>query len=147
MPRLQRQPLQMPAPQEQKQINGLVAKIEAKTGLHISAIAIVGPASGCEDRHLAEVPAPQLSRPRPRKPARPGRCKITTGFPDGLEDWVLYCLLYFVHEAIAKFNNFGCHHGATVRLIRIAIEVLLVVILGQVEHRRRRNLGHNRIVP
>lgn len=44
MPRLQRQRLQMPAPQEQQQINRLVAKVEAKTSLHIQVIAIAGPA-------------------------------------------------------------------------------------------------------
>lgn len=175
MPRLQRQPLPIARIQEQQKIKGLVAKVEAKTGLPILPNAIVVPHSAAKSgasqkspRHIGQARAPEdqpgrvvvklpldllgesAFHQRGRVPGR-GAARIQpahsvfhpassgpgagrTGCPDEMKGRTLYCLLYLVREVFAKFQNFGCHHGATVRLIRIAIKVLLVIILGQVEH-------------
>lgn len=56
-------------------------------------------------------------------------------------------LLQLFQELLAELRDFRRHHELAVRLVRVALEVLLVIILGDVEGGRRRNLRHDRIAP
>src|SRR5215471_7715666 len=54
--------------------------------------------------------------------------------------------LQFLQEVLPEFRDLGPDHIGTVRLRRVAEEVLLVIILRDVELRSRRDLGDDRAV-
>ncbi len=66
MVRPRRQPLQKFAPQEQQQINGLVAIVEAKTLFLILLIAVASHAPNCDNRRLSAATATANDTPGQR---------------------------------------------------------------------------------
>src|SRR5690348_6759415 len=53
-------------------------------------------------------------------------------------------LLQLLEVVLAELGHLGRHHRAAVGLVGVVLEVLLVVILGDVECLGRHDLGHDR---